>query len=206
MVRLLSTQNSYSCKQCVRTKELIEGKYEEDIDRVRELLANEQAEIIRLNSEADMSTSNEMRLALNQTVANSSSTTNVDSGTAPAGEGDTAVSLRNETVQNSGIVPQTQSSSFVVRAANGEGGNNERSFKVWWYYINRSCKFGPGSNGCKFGYPKIVRSLANLVTGGRWDTRKENYATSSTQISVGRPQVVLNVIGKTAVSCTRLVS
>ena len=160
LVRLLSTQNSYSCKQCVRTKELIEGKYEEDIDRVRELLANEQAEIIRLNSEADMSTSNEMRLALNQTVANSSSTTNVD--TAPAGEGDRAVSQRNETVQNLDIVLQTQSSSSAETAANGGEGKNERPPKVYGYYINKTCKFGPGGNGCKFSHPKICRSFAKF--------------------------------------------
>ena len=172
LVRLLSTQNSYSCKQCVRTKELIEGKYEEDIDRVRELLANEQAEIIRLNSEADMTTCNEMRLALNQTVANSSSTTNVDSGTAPAGEGDTAVSLRNETVQNSGIVPQTQSSSSAERGANGEGGKNEKPPKVCGYYINRTCKFGPGGNGCKFGHPKMCRSFAKFGDKRRGGCKK----------------------------------
>ena len=59
LVRLLSTQNSYSCGRCVRSKELTEDKYEEDLLKVQELLAKEQSIITQMNDDLNRTETSE---------------------------------------------------------------------------------------------------------------------------------------------------
>lgn len=79
LVRLMNTQNSYSCNKYVRSKQMQEDRYEEDMLKVRELIAKEESTIEQLNMEANFSVINaDVAAVVNDVVGQENNTENVE--------------------------------------------------------------------------------------------------------------------------------
>ena len=134
LVRLLSTQNSYSCCKCVRTKELTEVKYEEDLMKVQELLAKEQSIITQMNDELNRSASNE----------------NHDSSSSAPQNGN--VSIGSEASRTAPPTVNSQGPSQINR--------NVRTPPICKFYEMRECKHGRSGKDCNFSHPKICPNFS----------------------------------------------
>ena len=66
LVRLLVTQSSYSCVSCVKSKDVKDDKYDQELTRVNETIAKEISIIDQINAEANNSITADIE-ELNQT-------------------------------------------------------------------------------------------------------------------------------------------
>ena len=142
LVRLMNTQNSYSCIKCVRTKEMLEEKFEEDILKLRELIAKEESSIEQLNREA------------NDTVIDATRTE--ESTNLPSDETDP---VSASSVNPVGVVATNNASFSVANRTTPE--NIVSKKKLCKYYVYRTCKHGQKGEGCSYNHPKKCLKFVN---------------------------------------------
>ena len=154
LVRLMNTQNSFSCNKCVRTKEMPEEKYDEDFGKVQALMAKEESLITHLNREAeDTFLDSNSELLPNNVIENQSVISVTPDGNQTLLNNSTITIMENRIVNTAAPLPPN------VPTGELDGQNvretplpNKPTCK---FYLRRCCKHGRKGEACKFDHPKL---------------------------------------------------
>ena len=147
LVRLMNTQNSFSCSKCIRTKEMPEEKYDEDFGKVQALMAKEESLITHLNREAeDTFLDSNSELLPNNVIENQSVVTVAPDGNQTLLNDSTITIMENRIENTAAPLPQNLTESADA--------SNQRPKKICKFYATKKCKHGTNGQGCAFGHPK----------------------------------------------------
>ena len=141
MVRFAVSQAQYLCMSCCKT-DTGDQKYEEEVKSIKELLDREKLLITPPESDSDKQS--DLPEKLDQVIP--------------------FVALISNTHAVETAQQECQGTSQTVQGASTTINNTDptKLDKVCNHYINRSCKFGPKGEKCRFSHPKICKFFAKF--------------------------------------------
>ena len=164
LVRFRVTNASYVCATCVKTKDMTEEKYGEELTKVREIMAKEESLVEQVDKELNIT-------ELNITDTESRSVAEpVENGHNPSAQIHT--SPRSDTSPGiSTVASGTQNGNAVVNLSQDR--RQEQFNSVCRHYLRKNCRHGIRGVDCLFQHPKICFKWQRNGSG-RGGCNKEN--------------------------------